>query len=165
MPQTIQKKFKTFLRVLFFSSLYPSINSTHLAWEPPDTSWFKLKCDRLAKNKLTRIEGCLRDASRNQILGYSSFSGEEDVLLAELKSIHQGLLLTSQVSHVRNVIVESDSSQCIFLLEHCNSDFHPFGTIIENCKLILSNLKAYIFQKSSRQQNRCTDLLAKEGKL
>lgn len=103
-------------------------------------------------------------STSNWVVGFSSFTSIGDTLRAELWAILLGLKLASQLPHISKIVVETDSSQAVDLVLHITSDFHPLGTIIEKCRFLLSKFKDYMIFKVGRHQNRCVDILAKEGR-
>lgn len=115
-------------------------------------------------NSLLGAGGCLRKDSGIWIVGFSKFIGLGNSLQAKLWAILLGLEIISKLPHISKVEEEIDSIQAIDLLLHGTTDFHHLGTIIDNCMFILSSLEDFRISKGTKQQNRSTNTLAKEGR-
>lgn len=105
--------------------------------------------------------GCTRDSSGN----WSLDGG--DVLTSELKAISTwlNLLLIDDSQERSKIIIETDSSTAINLIKYNYSNHHPMRKILQLCRHLLTKLQDYTFVKDSRDQNKCADKLAKDGRV
>lgn len=107
---------------------------------------------------------CLRDATGLWIMGFDHYIGEGTALEVELWAIMLGLKIISQLPNISRTVIETDSSSAIELVLHASPDHHLIGTIINNYRYLLSKLEDYRLIKGSREQKRCANSLAKEGR-
>lgn len=82
----------------------------------------------------------MRDATGKWIIGFTQYTGFGNAIEAELRAIMLGLKILSQMPQLSQGVIETDSSKAIELILRDDSDHHPLGTIIDNCKYLLSKL-------------------------
>lgn len=109
--------------------------------------------------------GCLRDETGTWLVGFSKFVGLGNSLQSELWTIWLGLDHATHKYPNSKLQIETDSTQLTELLLQNTSRTHLLDSLIENCKLLLSRLANFRIIKASKQQNRYTDSLAKEGRI
>lgn len=115
-------------------------------------------------NYLMGAGGCLRDEMSSWLAGFAKFLGLGNALQYELWAIWLGLVLLTQSFPDSKFQIETNSFQATDLLLQCNTVTHSLDSLIQNYRLLLSRLSDFKVIKAKRMQNRCEDLLAKEGR-
>ncbi|CAJ2671539.1 unnamed protein product [Trifolium pratense] len=98
----------------------------------------------------------------NWLLGFSGFIGIATSLQAELHAIYNGLCLAMDRGF-NNVIIESDSTIAIGLVEHDISPLHPYAPLIKKIRQFQNMDWTIAFHHTLREGNECADWLAKKG--
>lgn len=114
-------------------------------------------------NSLLGVGDYFRNSSRVWLYGFSKFIRSGEVIQRDLWAIFLGLQLASNVPFLSKIEIETDSSKVIKLF-HSHFAFHPLTTLIENCKSLLFEFEDWKLTKIARNQNKCADVLAKEGR-
>ena len=95
----------------------------------------------------------------------TSFSGHlattSDILLAELTTIHRGLLLAIDTG-IDEMVCYSDSMLSIQLLTTDTSYYHAYTVLIQDIKDLLA-ARNFPIHHCLREGNQCADWLAKQG--
>ncbi|KAK2376467.1 hypothetical protein QL285_077249 [Trifolium repens] len=106
--------------------------------------------------------GLLRNSAGHYL---SSFSGyipnTDDILLAELTAIHQGLH-TAINKGLTNLMCYSDSQISIDLILRDDPQFHIYAVLIQDIKDLVANYNLSLLH-TLREGNQCADILAKKG--
>ncbi|KAL6199615.1 hypothetical protein ACLB2K_029399 [Fragaria x ananassa] len=66
---------------------------------------------------------------------------------------------------ISNLEVESGSAVLINLLQNYDSEYHPLGTIVTNCRSMLQHFASVHVKHVHRERNMVADLLAKNSTL
>lgn len=110
------------------------------------------------------VGGCLRDTTGNWILGFAKYVSLGGALESELRAILTGLEIITTLPYHCNIVIETESSTTVSLLNHGKSDHHPLANLIDNYRRLLSKINNYQIVKADKKQNICANLLAKEGR-
>ncbi|XP_024190144.1 uncharacterized protein LOC112194121 [Rosa chinensis] len=62
---------------------------------------------------------------------------------------------------IKHITVETDSATLLNLMMSADIDLHPLGTLLSNCKIMLTSFESYFIQYIHREQNMVADGLAK----
>lgn len=110
----------------------------------------------------TGFGGILRTHAGSYI---SAFSGRlqhsDDILLAELSTLYQGLVLTVNLNY-NELACYSDSLLTVNLIKDELNHYHVYVVLIQNIKDIISS-RNYSLHHSLREGNQCADIVAKLG--
>jgi hypothetical protein len=96
------------------------------------------------------------------IHGFMRNVGFGEVLLAEAWGLASGLQLAKDLN-ITHLMVESDSAVLINLLQSRDLDNHPLGTILLNCKSLMSTFHSFSLSHILRERNMVADTLAKRS--
>ncbi|KAJ8760729.1 hypothetical protein K2173_017824 [Erythroxylum novogranatense] len=126
--------------------------------------WVKLNTDGTSRGNpgIAGYGGLLRDHVGCWLLGFSGNLGVSDTLVAELKTIRQGLHIAW--SHgFRHLILETDSMIALTLITTPSSRFDPLEHLVEDIQAFLHHEWSCRLQHCYREGNKCADLLANVG--
>lgn len=138
-------------------------NISLLRWEKPGDGVFKLNVDGTrAANGMIGVGGVIRDWNGSWIHGFMLNIGIGEVLQAEAWGLFSGLQLAKDLG-INHIMVESDSAILIALLHSADMDLHPLGTIIQNCKNMISWFATCSISHIHRERNMTADCLAKRS--
>ena len=131
-------------------------------WFRPPPGYVKLNVDWSVRDGEATYGGLLRDDICRWQWGFSSFCGCSSPLYAELLALKEGLqgLLHHQCLRV---IVESDSSEVVQLVNGLPDEDHPLLQLILDCKRFHSKFLNCTITYVSRTYNYSADCLAKFG--
>jgi ribonuclease HI len=106
--------------------------------------------------------GLLRNSAGHYLSGFSGYiPNTDDILLAELTAIHQGLL-TAIDKGLTNLVCYSDSQISIDLILRDDPQFHIYAVLIHDIKDLVANYNFSLLH-TLREGNQCADILAKKG--
>jgi ribonuclease HI len=107
----------------------------------------------------TGFGGVIRNSSGNCISGFSSFiNNSQDILFAELTTLHQGLILAISLN-CGDLACYSDSLLTVNLIKDDLPQYHVYVVLIQNIKDLL-NSRNYSLQHLRREGNQCADFMA-----
>ena len=110
-------------------------------WFRPPPGYSKLNVDGSFQDGKATYGGLLRDTEGNWVWGYTGFCGFTSPLHAELMSLKEGLLALLQCRHL-HIIVESDSSEAVNLINGFPDEEHSLLSVVLECKSIHSLLRS-----------------------
>src|SRR4051812_44630471 len=93
-----------------------------IIWHPPEPGWHKLNTDGASKNNpgLAGAGGIIRDSHSNFVKAYSSFLSIQTSLFAEVKAVHEGIILALSLG-ISKLYIELDSKVVVDILIKGNS--------------------------------------------
>ncbi|XP_027350466.1 TMV resistance protein N-like [Abrus precatorius] len=106
--------------------------------------------------------GLFRDVEGNWLSGFYGSLGVTTTVKAELHTICQGLITAWDLGY-RNVLVETDSSEAIHLIEEANIEDHAYGDLLAGIHSLKQRNWSLNLIHSLREDNACADILAKLG--
>ncbi|KAL3846223.1 hypothetical protein ACJIZ3_003626 [Penstemon smallii] len=121
-------------------------------WIKPSIGWHKLNTDGSVRSNL----------HRDWIVGFSSKLGDVTITHAELLAAREGLRLAWE-RRVQRIIVEMDSEVVLKMINEADTDIHPLGGIIEDCRGLIRKPWDCQVIHTRRNGNVCADALAKMG--
>lgn len=136
---------------------------TKLVWVKPSRNWYKLNVDGYAKNNAIAAGGIIRKDKAKWITEFMKFIGTRTPLLAEAWALLTGLQIASDIG-IKKLEIETDCQELFCLLNNKTSNYHPLSIIVLNCRHNISKFEDAKLLKIKREQNLCTDKLAKEAR-
>lgn len=134
-----------------------------MCWIRPPAGWFKLNVDgSRSLNGRIGAGGVIRDCNGYWCHGFMFNIGSGEVLLAEAWGLVTGLKLAAD-NNINHILVESDSSILINLIQSDNLDLHPLGTLLLNCKSLMASFSSCSLKHIHRERNMAADCLAKRS--
>ncbi|GLT52115.1 hypothetical protein SLA2020_254740 [Shorea laevis] len=135
-----------------------------IGWDPLPPNWLKLNTDgSVAGNpKNASCGGLFRDSQGHWVVGFIHNIGHTIALAAELYAIKDGLNIAVN-HHFPSVIVETDCQVAYLLLTGAPNVFHPYSTLIMDCKALLNMIPQVQVKNILREANMVADALAKKG--
>ena len=88
--------------------------------------------------------------------------GIGEVLQAEAWGLCFGLQLAKDLG-ITHLLVESNSAVLLALIHSTDVDLHPLGTIVLNCKSLISQFVSCSISHIHRERNMAADCLAKRS--
>ncbi|KAL6286459.1 hypothetical protein ACE6H2_010849 [Prunus campanulata] len=137
---------------------------TLLAWKPPPVSTMKLNIDgsRIGSSGAIAAGGLIRNSVGEWVAGFFANLGLGEILVAELWALYHGLKL-AQSLQVTKLIVETDSTLVLHLLNAKLEPYHPLLTLLNMSRVCWkSSWDCNIFHVF-REVNFAADSLAKMG--
>ncbi|CAL2266964.1 unnamed protein product [Prunus armeniaca] len=137
---------------------------TLLAWKPPLVSTMKLNIDgsRIGSSGSIAARGLIRNSVGEWVADFSANLGHGEILVAELWALYHGLKLTQSLQ-VTKLIVETDSTLVLHLLNAKLEPNHPLLTLLNMCRVCWkSSWDCSIFHVF-KEVNFAADSLAKMG--
>ena len=133
-------------------------------WDKPEQGWMKLNTDgsSLGNPGLAGGGGVVRDWIGRWIVGFTRKIGITTGLLAELWAIRDGLMLCIE-RNFSKVEVELDAKAVVDMLIDLQYDNMSISSILEDCKLLVSQIPQTKIKHCYREANRCADRLARKG--
>lgn len=132
---------------------------------PPPPGFITLNVDGSFMEESLNMgsSGLLRNESGSWIIGFSSFEGQGDMLLAELLALKHGLALAWDQGF-RHVVCEFDALDIVNLFNaNENLQLHSFAkVVIEIAELLNQNWIVKLLHVF-RETNACANFLAKLG--
>ncbi|XP_024158077.2 uncharacterized protein LOC112165700 [Rosa chinensis] len=135
-----------------------------LCWLKPSENSYKLNIDgtRVSPSGKIGAGGVIRDHLGLWITGFQINLGSGDILEAEAWGLYYGLKLATK-HHSINLVVESDSAILVQLMLMPDLSLHPLGSLLNGCKLLMSNLNNAQLTHVFRECNMLADALAKNS--
>ena len=131
-------------------------------WFRPPPGYVKLNIDGSVRDGEATYGGLLRDDEGGWKWSFSGFCGFSSPLFAELMALKEGLQgLVNH--HCLRIIVESDSSEVVQLVNGFPDYDHPWLQLILECKRLHSLLLNCAITYVPRTYNYSADCLAKYG--
>ncbi|GLU23496.1 hypothetical protein SLE2022_394950 [Rubroshorea leprosula] len=152
------------------SNPLPSSKSTKatrfIGWDPPPPGWLKLNTDGSAVGNLNNAGcgGLFRDYQGHWVIGFTRNIGPTTTLAAELYAIRDCLNIAVS-HHFHSIIVETDCQVAYLLLNGTVNRFHPYSTLIMDCKALVHMIPQVQVKNVLREANMAADALAKKGVL
>ncbi|KAK4713627.1 hypothetical protein R3W88_019534 [Solanum pinnatisectum] len=110
-------------------------------------------------SRLGGIGGVIRNHNGDWIIGFISREAHVDPVLAEIRTLKQGLLMA--INHnLKPLDINTDSSQLITYLNHHN---YHYSNLTLECRSLMVKLGATTPTHIFREQNQLADKLSKEG--
>lgn len=135
-----------------------------VGWNKPLRGWCKLNADGSVRQDPSSAAagGVLRDEDGRWLMGFSVKIGIATITQAELEGIREGLLIAVQ-RQIKALHVESDSMVVVELLKKADTSYHPYATIIEDCRFLISKFDSFRLSHIYREANFVADRLADLG--
>lgn len=138
------------------ASTDPPTSVLFLSWQKPSYGYFKLNINGIhSLNGLIGTRGVICGHNGNWYHGFTKNIGTREVLQAEAWGLFSGLQL--------GISVETDSVVLVNLLHDSRLDLHPLGTLLLNCRHILSSFSSCCMTHIHREKNMVADCLAKRS--
>lgn len=83
-------------------------------------------------------------------------------MLTELWGIRDGLNLAFQLE-ITHLEVETDSTTAISLIKNKPPNSHPYSSMINDCRLMMTTFSGIRMDHAYREANFCAYLMAKKG--
>lgn len=109
-------------------------------------------------NSLIGAGGVIKDHNGNWYYGFTRNVGNREVLQAKAWGLFSGLQLG--ISHI---VAETDFAVLVNLLHGSDLDLHPLGTLLLNCKHIISSFSSCSVTHIQRERNMVAYCLAKRS--
>ncbi|XP_077225513.1 uncharacterized protein LOC143858674 isoform X3 [Tasmannia lanceolata] len=134
-----------------------------LKWEPPHVGFIKLNFDSssLGNPGPSGIGGVLRNENGEVVWAFAGPIGVADALEAEVRAVHQGMILLGQ-EILGNLVVEGDLLNVIRWLKGTSSHPWRFDHYFDEIKDCIGDA-AVIFRHVRRLANDIANWLAREG--
>ncbi|GLT26032.1 hypothetical protein SLA2020_011230 [Shorea laevis] len=135
-----------------------------ISWDPPPPNWLKLNTDGSAASnpKNAGCGGLFRDSQGHWVVGFIRNIGHTIAIAVELYAIRDGLNIAVN-HHFPSVIVETNCQVAYLLLTSAPNVFHPYSTLIMDCKALLNMIPQVQVKNILREANMVADALAKKG--
>lgn len=134
-----------------------------LCWQRPPEGFHKLNVDGSRNaSGLIGAGGVLRDCDGKWCHGFMRNIGKGQVLQAESWGLATGLQIAVEL-HITHIEVETDSAILINLINGNDIALHPLGTIISNCKNLMTKFVQCSINHIHREKNMVADCLAKRS--
>ena len=131
-------------------------------WFLPPPGYVKLNVDGSVINGNATYGGVLRDHEGNWVWGFTGSCGHSSPLAAELLALKEGLVAVLN-NRCLCVIIESDSSIAVQLINGYPEENHPFMHIILECKSLFRRIWSCSITYVPRNYNNSADCIAKLG--
>ena len=149
-----------------FSHLTPPSSSkgqTLVHWHFPPDGFIKLNCDgSVLASKTSACGGLIRDSSGFFCGGFVANLGICPITVAEIWAVYYSLYLAWQKGF-RRILLESDSSSALSLIQKDSIDRHPFASIVKHVRDLLSRDWEVHILHIFCEGNRAADFLANIG--
>jgi ribonuclease HI len=109
---------------------------------------------------ISGFRGLIRNANGVWVHGFFGNLGVTNILHAELMAIYKGLLLVWELD-IKDLWCYSDSEMAIKLITEPIDGWHHYAAILHNIKDILKRDCQVLILHTFRENNACTDFLAK----
>ena len=142
-------------------------HTLQLQWRPPDSQNYKANFDvAIFKASNSASIGVIIKDCDGEVIGALSLSIPFSQLVDELKALayRRTVQFAWEIS-LKRVIFEGDSATVIQAITRKDSDFLPFGNIIDDIWLQVSTFQFSDFCHVHRNCNIVADALAKRAKL
>ena len=137
------------------------VRDSTVRWTPPMQDWVKLNVDgAFSRTHGLGCGGLLRRSDGSFVEGFMFHPNQGDSLTAELWALVLGLKLAWQRGY-RKVIVETDASEIIHLLERKDISQHADFILIQEAKSYMCRTWDLELVHISRTTNTVADALAK----
>lgn len=134
-----------------------------VAWNSPETGWFKLNTEGAWESESQAGGGGLIQGDTGEwIRGFTSHLSAISPGCTEALALLEGLMV-AQDMNITKIEVEVDAQELIDAILG-KKDLHGGSWIIEQIQCMLRNWE-FKLQHTHREANRCADALAKMGKI
>ncbi|OMO59708.1 hypothetical protein CCACVL1_24654 [Corchorus capsularis] len=137
----------------------------HIKWHPPVLSYFKINTDgaSLGNPGPAGAGGIIRDCNGIYVKAFCRKLGVASNTTAELWAIRDGLKIALDLGLSNRVLIESDSTTAIHLIEGSFNCSHPNAAIINDCRWLMMQLGINQVLHTYREGNQVVDLLSKQA--
>lgn len=138
--------------------------SKSLRWERPCLDWTKLNTDGSVTHNPSRAsyESVLCSDNGVWCGGFSGKLGCASVMLAELQTIQEGMILAERMN-IQQLIVESDSLGAVKLIKESITDRHPYGQVVDDYKTLMHRFYIIKFVYVLQECKSIADFLVNLG--
>ena len=135
-----------------------------VCWSKPASGWVKLNTDgsSLGNSGLAGGGGLIRDEEGKWITGFACKIGKTTSFIVELWALHDGLNVC--INHrFAAVEVELDAKAIIDALANLSYTNIFVSSLMDDCRLLITQIPQICFRHCYCEANRCADALARLG--
>ena len=135
-----------------------------IRWDKPQASCLKLNTDGASNDLLGSAGGggLIRDDRGSWVVGFSRRLGKANSLVAELWALRDGLLLCLQLN-TPEIVIELDAKVIVEALNNPSFTNTVISPLIDDCKLLVSQMPHARIKHVFQEANLCADRLARLG--
>lgn len=135
-----------------------------MEWSKPHQGRCKLNISGIHRHSPMHAAcgGVLRDENGKWLIGFLAKLGSVTIMQAKLEGVRHGLeVVVSRQFHT--IHVETVSVAVVELLRAADARYHPYGSIIEDCRILITTFHQVRLTHIYREANNVADRLADLG--